>query len=264
MKQKEDEYMNRILKAALALILLSCGACARAPELTALETAAKYLEEGEYGKAIESYSALISESSDNRLDPDTVTSAYIGLSETYMKQGDTGSAVKTLVDAILKYSENNDEEMINNMTDLNQQLDKVIEDKLPYVICQENLEISDIGYVYDPDFTEDTYPDGNKFKIYRGTLYCYISGPGNAAGILNPISSTDLISQFSFIQDEIPKSVEWNKNNSSDIVLSAVPYTSETSFDAESTWGTADLCLIAVDENLDYTGFAIIRVKVPE
>ena len=114
------------------VLSLAAGACsAKAPELTAVETAAKYMEEGNYAMAVESYSALISEDPGNadyyvsrahayaasasdaealraayedymkaieldKLDP----AAYIGLAQYYMQQENYASAVCVLENAV--------------------------------------------------------------------------------------------------------------------------------------------------------------------
>ena len=263
--------MRKIIALCLAVLMAGCSAApssqtgGSAALPVTLETAAKYMDDGEYAKAIESYSAMISESAENKTDTEAMASAYVGLSEAYVKQDDAEAAAQVLADGIVRLAMIEGEQASRNRTVLKKELAEIAEENegiLPRVIYQENLEISDISCSIEPGYIESTHPDGQTVKVYSGTVSYRVNGPQDAALIASCVNTADWIEEMDLLKERfIPEEVDWYKEQKNDRPLSSVPFDSESRFDIEDTWGsTPDLCLIAVDSDLNYVGFAIIRI----
>ena len=258
--------MRRVLISCIALLLITVSACTKAPELTALETAAKYMEEGEYGKAIESYSALISEDSNNPeyyigraqayaasgLDKslwsaksdyisaltlnDQDADAYLGLADVYVQMNDYASAEALLLNRIevLQYSET-DADHKEDLQKLNEQLAKISEtagfNSDAELIYAENLDISDIRYCYNPEITVTKNDIGVDMYVFHGYLYFKVNGPQEVSSIRGYICSASLQDRVEELKaEEVHDYTESDKELGAVFLTYSPPFYAGTSF----------------------------------
>ena len=278
--------MKRILKAALALTLITCGACSKAPELTALETAAKYMEEGEYGKAIESYSALISEDSSNteyylgraaayaasgtdeeiaraaiadyrsalELN-DQLTDAYIGLAGVYADIYNGDSAGYILLEGIeaLEAAEGDHEEDIQLLKEqMAEYTDYHIEGI--EVVSAENLHLSKFRHRYD-----QMNDDGG----YIGTDYLNftIDGPENVSRII--CISMSYFDGRKTVDEVVEEMVEYCQQNQWEGYKQfPAELTYHIDAEEEDIGRTVDQVIVAVDSNAEYVGHIVVAVNI--
>ncbi|MCR5794440.1 MAG: hypothetical protein K6G61_03680 [Solobacterium sp.] len=302
--------MKRILPVLLAFMLAGCSAPVQSsvqdsavesseqeqaaeedPVLLMLETAGKYMDEGNYAKAVETWSQLISEDpgrpdfyigrakaylasgtelemrkaagDDYRsalsIDP-RQPDAYIGLAEICVMENNYGRAAAHLSNGILMLSSADaGAEYEEGLQALEAELAAIREEggytETGTVIAAENLDISEIcmGSI------RESYTENNGDTMYEGHLFFRVDGPQDAAAVFGFIASgygfrgTDL-------EEDIQTLVGRYKENHPGRVSIGLPYYSGTIFTYAGSWETTQVCVIAVDENYDYVGHAIIEV----
>ena len=279
--------MKRIHKAILVLTLITCAACSsKDPVLRTLETAAKYMEEGDYAKAIESYSALISEDSDNAeyyvyraeayaassSDEETLLTAaadyrkaieldslqpeyYLGLSDVYNQIGYSTLAISALYEGIRIVSDaESDETNIQQMEDKLEKLKSEYGYRNAEVSFSENLSLSDIIYAFDPT---DTYD----YELYIGSfqiIFC-VEGPQDAQDVR--------IAAFkASIDDPAKTAAQWSEDMKKEpydpIPTGDTPYYTDSFFPytEEDLGRPVQVLLAALDMNKDLVGYVLITV----
>ena len=298
--------MKRLLPVFLALTMAACSAGTLQSSVQdsiaeeqiieedavplALESARRYMDEGNYEKAIESYSGLISEEPGN---PDY----YIGRAEAYLASGSEAETRKAAGDdyrsaialdqrqpdayiglAEICIMENNygraAAHVSNGITVLSaagsgyeeglQALEEklaVIKEEGGYtengeVISAENLEISDIWM----GSVTESYTESNGETMYNGHLFFRVSAPENAAAVFGYISSGYGFQGLD-LEEDIRTLVERYKENHPGRMSIGLPFYAGTIFSFSDRWETTQVCVIAVDENYDYAGHALIQVE---
>lgn len=273
-----------------------------AAEPVTLETAAAYLKDGEYGKAIESYSALISEDSANaeyylgraqayaasgsdenlqsaeadykkalELD-DTMADAYIGLAQVYADLDDSEAALQTLEEGIL------------NITDANE--DGEYDDELE-LLNMKMAEISSTGTEGESDNGESAgkpavtgeginlslsdisyeYVEGdagaNKNASGMMAVHFNVTGPANIA----QVRIGGFNEQLTDVEKIAARMTETWKEAESGMPsenIPEVPFEMTNSFPVyEDDFGkTLQVLLIGIDANMDMVGYTVVEVAV--
>lgn len=259
------------------------------PKLIAFETASAYLRDGEYAKAIESFSALISEdpsvpeyyigraqaylgtgteremrkgaANDYRsaieLDP-SQADAYIGLANICVLENNYGRAAAHICNGIAALSEA-DSDYEERLQALEAELAKIREEggyvEAGTVVSSENLNISDINM----GSIKEKFTENNGETMYEAHLYFRVDGPENAAAVFGYISSG-----YGFrgldLDEDIQTLVERYKENHPGRYSTGMPFYAGTLFQFSEKWESTQVCVIAVDENYDYVGYAVIEL----
>ncbi len=279
--------MKKTVLFICAALLVTCSACsAKEPELTAVETAAKYMEEGDYSKAIETYSALISEDSGNaqyyaaraeayaaygtgeesvqaaiadyrsalELD-DRLTDAYTGLARIYAEIYSGDSAGYVLLEGIeaLEAAEGDHEEDIQMLKELMAGYSDYRIDGVE-VVSSENLDLSKLRHRFIP---------ANDDSGFTSTEYLNftIDSPANVSRII--CISMSYYENKKSVDEVVEGMVEYCQANQWD-ALKQIPteYTYLIDLKDEDIGKTIDQVIVAVDSNAEYVGHAVVAVAM--
>ncbi len=285
--------MKRIIGCICMLSLAVFSACsAKEPELTAVETAAKYMEEGDYAKAVESYSALILEDSGNadyyvgranayaasasdaeamraayadyrkaieldQLNP----AAYTGLAQYFMRQENYGSAVSVLENAVETLSAAGAPE--EDIRSLEEKLAGYKEEtgfrSGGQVLYSDNLQVSDISYTVVP--CEPRESKALEGFIIVGNI-CFsvrAEGPQDVRFVHGAMVADDV---SYFVENDMAAAAEDWKENRRSVTFETVPFYDSGSAPVEEHWEKVQVCLMGFDENYDFAGYAVIEIDI--
>ena len=297
--------MKKILTALIIMCMAAGCACQHqpdasgAPDPVTLETAAKYMKEGEYAKAIESYSALISKDSGNaiyylgRADAyaaigtdedlqsaeadykkaleldDTMADAYIGLADVYIETDNYEAAAKTAAEGIIKITGvNKDGSLDDELETLNEKMAEISSlitgDETVNVETPEKQDAAGMdGSLSLSDMTyefESGDNGGNEGAVGIMVLEFTVTGPENAALVR--------VAGFDEQLEDIPETAAhmasvW-KNDESPKYGDTVPFQWGTGFPVyEDDFGkTLQVLLVGLDVNMDMVGYTVVEVPV--
>ena len=288
--------MKKILISLIIMFITAGCACSHqpdasgAPDPVTLETAAKYMEEGEYGKAIESYSALISEDSSNAeyylgrarayaasgTDEENTEAAiadcrsalekneyladgYLMLAQLYERQDDAESAAQVLQEGITALSA--DDEYEEDLQALEGQLAKISEES------GEQTAADQAGELLIADFTyEFNAGDKRLVEDAAGVLIMdfSVTGPQDTCTV-------SLIGWGEEIQDpgkEAAYAAEASKNGEpdSDERHETLPFKMRIGFPVmeEDLGKTFQVLFVGFDRDWNLTGYTVVTVKTGE
>ncbi|MCR5794438.1 MAG: hypothetical protein K6G61_03670 [Solobacterium sp.] len=302
--------MKKILGICLLMTMLAGCACQHKPDASGahapvtLETAAGYLKDGEYGKAIETYSALIREDSSNAIYylgraqayaasgtdtenlqsaeadyrkvleiDNTMTDAYVGLADVYLKMEDYESATGVLVEGITVFTDGTGEKVIEDLQKLEDKLENLISDegrpadentealtgKKPAEAGEtKNLSISGLTSEFHG---EDT--GGNEGAVGMMQLNFMIDGPSDVAAVRIASFGEELYDAESIAYDTARIWKEGESHLPPDKIM-PVPTKCGGAFPVEEKdLGTTMLVLlVGTDADFNVIGYTVAAVPV--
>lgn len=289
--------MKKIITILLAVLITGCSSApsekpeeitpepTEEAEIITFETAAGYLKEGNYAKAIESFSFLISQDSGRAeyyigraeayvksgpdeetlnaakadyeaaiaLD-DQLTDAYIGLADVMVQMDDIDAAAVILSEGIAKTSETIDAQPVED------QLAQIMQDagfvQGGTVTEADGVELSDLHYYYRAGET-------NGIAGVTGMMHLYflVTGPENVADVRASMYADTLPPNYVTIAEEQACGID-------DYVVTkhTVPFYCTTYFQAVEDFAgmTVQVVLVALDENKNPVGHAVISMPCGE
>ncbi|MCR5794441.1 MAG: hypothetical protein K6G61_03685 [Solobacterium sp.] len=292
--------MKKIIIISLAAVMAGCSAAAsnqssaqesvqesiqtEEPVVITLETALKYMENKDYAKAIESFSALISEDSGRAeyyvgrarayaasgtdtetlsaaaedfrsalaLD-DQITEAYTGLADVLFSMDDTAGAMVVLADGIALTSETADVQPLQDrLAEIKQDAGMVDGGE---ILSAENLQMSGLSYYYTPGDTDGVADV--KGKIH---LFFLVTGPENVSDVVVSLFADELPPDYiSLAENNVCAFDDYAPEENT------VPFYCVADMHAVEDYSgqTVQVVLVGMDKDGNVVGHALIAVPSP-
>ncbi|MCR5794439.1 MAG: tetratricopeptide repeat protein [Solobacterium sp.] len=299
--------MKRILNSMLTVFLvtmLSGCACQHKPDASGahvpvtLETAAGYLKDGEYGKAVETYSALIREdpadaacwlgraqayaaSGTDQKDleaaeadyrkvlelDNTITDAYTGLADVYVKMEDYESAAAVLTEGIAVFEDITGADAAGGL--------QMLEDKLADITFEEEKPADEgktliAGTVSGTDLSIsslscaflDGETSGNEGAVGMMEIRFNVEGPVNTDQVR--IGGFGLIPDAQQYAEYMTAHWKEAEKESSSQQPRTVPFEETNAFPVrEDDFGkTVPVLLVGLDADMDMVGYMVVDIPV--